>query len=47
MPAARIQMKGADANDYIFGFNPICDDALRCDNSCYLHITQKVAPSVW
>lgn len=37
----------ADAYDYIFGSDSICNNALRCDNSCYLHITQKVAPSVW
>ena len=25
----------------------ICDYALRCNNSCYLHYTQKVAPLSW
>ena len=47
MPATGIHMKGAGANGYIFGINPICNNALCCDNSCYIHITQKVAPSVW
>lgn len=47
MPAAGIPMKGAGANGYISGIDPICNNALRCDNSCYLHITQKVAPPVW
>ena len=47
MPAAGIPMKGAGADDYIFGLDPICNNALRCDNSCYLHIKQKAAPSVW
>ncbi len=47
MPVAGIQKKGAGANDYIFGFNPVCNNALCCDNSCHIHITQKVAPSVW
>lgn len=47
MPTAGHERKGVGANDYIFGLNPICDDALCRDNSCCLHITQKVAPSVW
>ena len=47
MPATGIHMKGAGANGYIFGINPICNNALCCDNSCYIHITQKVAPSLW
>lgn len=47
MPAAEIQKKGAGADGYIYGLDPICNNALRCDNSCYLHIKQKVAPSVW
>lgn len=38
-------MKGAGAYGYLFGFNPICNYALRCYNACYIHTTQKVAPS--
>ena len=33
----------AGANGYISGSDPVCNYALRCYNSCYLHITQKVA----
>lgn len=40
-------MKGADAYGYIFGLKRICRNALRCDNSCYLHITQKVTYFRW
>ena len=46
-PAAGILTKGAGAYGYFFGSDPICNYALRSGNSCYLHITQKVAPSVW
>ena len=46
-PATGMQKKGAGADDYSLGAIPICNHALRSDNSCYLHITQKVAPPVW
>ena len=41
------ERKEAGAYGYIFGFNPICDYALRRDHSCCLYHTQKIAPSVW
>lgn len=47
MSAAGHLKKGAGANGYIFGLDPVCNYALCCYNSCYLHTTQKVAPSSW
>jgi len=31
------EKKGGWCYGYIFGFNPVCDYALRRDNSCRLH----------
>jgi hypothetical protein len=47
IPAAEYFEKGAGANGYIFGFDPVCNYALRCYYSCDLCTTQKVAPSAW
>ena len=47
MSAAGHLWKGAGANGYIFWSDSVCNYALRCDNSCYLHCTQKIAPSLW
>ena len=45
MSAAGRYTKGAGANGYISGADPVCNYALRSYNSCYLHTTQKVALS--
>lgn len=47
MSAAGRLRKGAGANGYIYGLDPVCNYALRSNNSCYLHTTQKIAPSLW
>ena len=39
--------KEAGAYGHLFGSDPVRDYALRYCNSCYLHTTQKVAPSLW
>ena len=41
------ERKEAGAYGYILRSDSVCNYALRCDNSCYLHYTQKIAPSVW
>lgn len=45
MSAVGRYTEGAGANGYISVSDPVCNYALRCYNSCYLHTTQKVALS--
>ena len=47
MPVAGIPMKGSVLMITFSELTQICNNALRCDNSCYLHLFSTTPTDYW